>query len=66
MLREEIGDVWQMNKVTVIPVVIGALGVISDKFERHTEKLDVKIAMEIIQKTALLATARILRKGLSL
>ena len=66
MLREKIGHVWQMNKVTVIPVVIGALGVISDKFERYMEKLDVKIAMEIIQKTALLGTARILRKVLSL
>ena len=66
MLREEIGHVWQMNKVTVIPVVIGALGVISDKFERYMEKLDVKIAMEIIQKKALLGTARILRKVLSL
>ena len=66
MLREEIGHVWQMNKVTVIPVVIGAFGVISDKFERYMEKLDVKIAMEIIQKTALLGTARILRKVLSL
>ena len=62
MLREEIGHVWQMNKVTVIPVVIGALGVISDKFERYMEKLEVKIAIEIIQKTALLGTARILRK----
>ena len=66
MLREEIGHVWQMNKVTVIPVVIGALGVISDKFERYMEKLEVKIAIEIIQKTALLGTARILRKVLSL
>ena len=50
MLREEIGHAWQINKVTVIPVVIGALGVISDKFERYMEKLDVKIATEIIQK----------------
>ena len=66
LLREEIGHVWQLNKVTVIAVVIGALGVISDKFERYMKKLDVKIAMEIIQKTALLGTARILRKVLSL
>ena len=50
----------------MIPVVIGALGVISDKFERYMEKIDVKIAMAIIQKTALLGTARILRKVLSL
>ena len=66
MLREEVGHVWQMNKVAVIPVVIGALGVISDKFERHMQKLEVKIAMEVIQKMALLGTARILRIVLSL
>ena len=66
MVREEIVHVWKMNKVTMIPVVIGALGVISDKFERYMEKMDVKIATAIIQKTALLGTAGILRKVLSL
>ena len=55
-----------MKKVEVTTVVIGALGVISGKFERHTEKLDVKIAIESIQKTSLLGTARILRKVLSM
>ena len=64
--KNEIDHVWKMNRVTVIPVVIGALGVISDKFERYKEKMDVKIATAIIQKTALLGTARILRKVLSL
>ena len=66
MLREEVGHVWQMIKAAVTPVVIGASGVISDEFERHMQKLEVKIAMEVIQKTALLRTARILRKVLSL
>ena len=37
-LREEIGH-WQMRSATVVPVVIGALGVISDKFEKHIKKL---------------------------
>ena len=55
-----------MNNLTVIPVVVGALGVISDKFERYIKKLDVKIAIEVIQKTALLGTAMLLRKVLSL
>ena len=66
MLREEIRRLWQVSNVTVIPVVVGALGVISDKFERYIKKLDVKIAMEVIQKTALLGTAMLLRKVLSL
>ena len=63
MVREECGHLWKMNKVTVIPLVIGALGVIADKFERYMEKMDKKIATAIIQKTALLG---ILRKVLSL
>ena len=34
-LMEEIGHVWQMRNATVVAAVIGALGVISDKFEKH-------------------------------
>ena len=66
MLREEIRCIWHVNKVTVIPVVVGALGVISDMFERYITKLDVKIAMEIIQNTALLGRTMLLRKVLPL
>ena len=62
MLREEIARIWQVNNVTVIPARVGALGVISDKFERYTKKLNVKIVMEVIQKTALFGTAMLLRK----
>ena len=66
MLREAVGHVWQMNKVAVISIVIGSLGVISDKFERHMQKLEVKIAMEVIQRTALLGMARTFQKVLTL
>ena len=59
MLREEVRRIWQVNKVTLIHVV-GALGVISDKFEKYIKKLCVKITMEVIQKTALLGTAMLL------
>ena len=54
-----------MRTAIVVPLVIGALGVISDKFERPIEMLGVKIEIDLIQKTALLGTARILRKVLS-
>ena len=55
-----------MKTVKVIPVVIGTLGAISDKFDKHTEEIGVKIRLQVMQKTALLGTARTLRKGLSL
>ena len=65
VLKEEVGRIWGMKKVKVIPVVIGALGAISDKFDKHTEEIGVQIRLQVIQKTALLGTARILRNVLS-
>ena len=66
LLRDEMMRIWGMKKVVVIPVVIGALGAISIEFENHVKKLKLEIRIEHVQKTALLGTARILRKVLSL
>ena len=52
-----------MRKVIVIPVVIGALGAVSVNF---LNRIGVNVKLEVIQKTALLGTAKILRKVLSL
>ena len=32
---EEIRKLWKLKKVTVVPVVIGASGAVSDKFDKH-------------------------------
>ena len=64
-LKEEIGRMWNMRGM-VIPVVIGALGAVSKDFDGHIGRLGVKVPIKVIQKTALLGTARILRKVLSL
>ena len=53
-----------MKKVEVIPIVVGALGAVSKKLDKWIEKLGIRIRIEILQKTALLRTARILRKSL--
>ena len=55
-----------MKKATVIPVVIGALGCISQRFDSYMEKTGITVQLQVIQKTALLGTARILRKTLSM
>ena len=65
-LKEQIGNLWNMKKVTVIPVVIGALGCISYCFEDHMEKIGIDVKLQVIQKTALQGTARILRQTLSM
>ena len=50
-----------MRKVHVVPVVVGALGSVTKEFDRWMEKLGVPVDVGIVQKTALLGTARILR-----
>ena len=66
LLKDEIAKVWQMRKVIVVPVVIGALGAVSVNFKEYMRRIGVKVRLAVIQKTALLGTAKILRKVLSL
>ena len=64
-LKDEIARLWKLKRVKVIPVVIGALGVVSKKFKGFIAECHENIRMEVMQKTALLGTARILRKVLA-
>ena len=65
LLKGEIAKSWQMKKVVVIPIVVGALGTITIKFGKYIESLAIEIRIEHIQKSALLGTTRIIRKVLS-
>ena len=55
---------WKMEKVKVIPVVVGALGPITNRTQLWLKKIGVEVRVELMHKTALLGTARILRKVL--
>ena len=49
-------------KVTIVPIVIGAFGTITKGLLKGLEDLEVSGRVETIQTTALLKTARILRR----
>ena len=51
-------------KVTIVPIVIGALGTITKRLLKGLEDLEVGGRVETIQTTALLRTANILRRVL--
>ena len=51
-------------KVTIVPIVIGALGTITKGLLKGLEDLEVGGRVETIQTTALIRTARILRRVL--
>ena len=65
-LKREIGRLWGIRHLEVVPVVVGALGVVSKRLDAWLEKLGVTIRTGLLQKTALLGTARILRKLLAI
>ena len=62
-LAREMKKLWNM-KVTIVPIVIGALGTITKGLLKGLEDLEVGRRVETIQTTALLRTARILRRVL--
>ena len=62
-LARELKKLWNM-KVTIAPIVIGALGTITKGLLKGLEDLEVGARVETIQTTVLLRTFRILRRVL--
>ena len=60
-MNKYLEKLWNM-KVKVIPIVVGALGTVPKGLERGLESLEIRGRIETIQNTALLQSARILRR----
>ena len=64
-LAVEVQRLWELRKVKVVPIVIGALGAVPLAFQKHLKSLNVTdISVEQLQRTAILGTANILRRYL--
>ena len=62
-LARELKKLWNMQ-VTIMPIVIGTFGTVDKRLLKGLEDLEVGRRVETIQSTALLRTARILRRVL--
>ena len=65
-MKKEIKRLWKLRNVEVVPVVIGALGIVSAEFDRWMRILGITCNVGVIQNSALLRTAIILRKVLKM
>ena len=65
-LKQEIRRLWKLRNVEIVPLVVGALGKVSLEFYRWMGKLGITCNVGVMQKSALLGTARILRKVLEI
>ena len=61
-LKREIKRMWNVKEVTIVPLIIGALGTIGKNFERWLKKIEIECSIELLQKACLLGTAKIIRK----
>ena len=62
-LARELKKLWNMQ-VTIVPIVIGAFGTVNKGLLKGLVDLEVGERVKTIQTTALLRTARILRRVL--
>ena len=62
-LKREITRLWN-TKTYVVPVVVGALGMIPKNHKQHLKTIGATVKVELLQKAALLGTGRLLRKVL--
>ena len=63
LLKDKIAKVWHTREVIVVLLVIRALGALSVKYKKYMKQIGVKVSLEVIQKTALLGTANIVKKA---
>jgi hypothetical protein len=59
----EIQRMWYL-KCTIIPVIIGATGIVKRILRKNLEAVPGKHSIDSLQKTAILGTSHILRKVL--
>lgn len=64
-LSQDISKMWELRKVEVVLIVVGVLGAVTENIEKWIKKLGITVRLEHLQKTALLGTARIIRKYLN-
>ena len=63
-LKAEIQKLWNCKSVSVVPVVIGALGAVTENLMMWVTKMETPGILNLLQKACLLGTAKILRRTL--
>ena len=61
----EIKELWNMQRVDIVPIVIGCTGVVDNSFVRYLGKIPAEINVFELQKIVLLNTCYIVRRFLS-
>ena len=63
MLKEELRRLWKMKTVTVLHIVIGESGAVSQRFTGYMNKVGANIGLEIIQNNCTFGGCKIAKKS---
>jgi hypothetical protein len=55
---------WNL-KCTIIPIVIGATGIVTRSLKKNLEAVPGKHSIDSLQKTAILGTSRIIQESIA-
>ena len=61
-LKRKLKKIWKCSHIEIVPIIVGALGIVSKNLEGWMKKISLKSSTAQLQKATLLGTARILRK----
>ncbi len=64
-MKEQLERMWKV-KASVVPVVVGALGAVTPKLGEWFQQISGTTSEASVQKSAVLGTAKILRRTLKL
>ena len=62
---KEIKELWNMQRVDIVPIAVGCTGVVDNSFVRYLGKIPAEINVFELQKIVLLNTCYIVRRFLS-
>ena len=60
--KKKMKRLWNCKEVVLVPIVVGALGTFSKRFNLYLKKAGLDGSILPLQKACLLGTARIIRK----
>ena len=65
-LKREITRIWKCAEVVVVPIIIGALGTLPKGLRKWLNVIDMGEELDLLQRTCILGSARILRRVLGM
>ena len=64
-LKNDLRNTWELDNIEIIPVIVGATGLVKDTLKTHCEKIPGNPSPEEIQMSAVTGTVSIIKRALS-